>query len=80
MSELLKTAKKVIAENINIAGYGLFDTRNTVGDLMTNIYNDGILIIDVCYKYSYFEVFGLADEEFAELDKYYERLTRRRLR
>lgn len=80
MNELLETAKKVIAENINIAGYGLFDTRNILGDPMTNIYNDGILIIDVCYKYSYFEVFGLADEEFAELDKYYKRLTGRILR
>lgn len=38
---------------------------------MTTIYADGDLIIDICYGYSYFEVFGLSEEDFEELRKYY---------
>ena len=31
-------------------------------------------MIDICYKHSYFEVFGLTDEEFKELKDYYVKL------
>lgn len=36
-----------------------------------------VLEIDVCYYYSYFEVFGLSDAEFEELEKYYDSLGRK---
>ena len=72
----LEIAKKVIAENIDDAKCGIFDTRNIVGDFMENIYESEDLIIDICYGWAYFEVFGLTDSEFAELEKYYETLLR----
>lgn len=37
MSDLEK-AKQIIKENYKNANYGIFNTRNLVGDLMTNIY------------------------------------------
>lgn len=72
----LEIAKKVIAKYINDAKCGIFDTRNIVGDFMENIYESEDLIIDICYGWAYFEVFGLTDSEFAELEKYYETLLR----
>ncbi len=38
---------------------------------MATIYDDGSLTIDICYYYSYFEVFGLTDVEFQELTSFY---------
>ncbi len=72
----LEIAKKIIAENIDDARCGIYDTRNIVGDAMNNIYYSEDLTIDICYGYAYFEVFGLTDNEFAELEKYYETLLR----
>jgi len=31
-------------------------------------------VIDICYYYEYFEVFGLTDDEFKELCSFYEEL------
>jgi hypothetical protein len=73
MSDLEK-AKQVIKENYRNGNCGIFNTRNLVGDPMTNIYYDNGLQIDICYRYSYFEVFGLSDEDFEELEKFYEEL------
>lgn len=73
MSKLEK-AKKVIKENISDANCGIFNCRNFVGDLMTNIYDEDGLCIDICYGYAYFEVFGLSVDEFAELETYYDEL------
>lgn len=41
---------------------------------MTNIYYGSNLQIDICYRYGYFEVFGLSDEDFKELEKFYDEL------
>jgi len=43
---------------------------------MTCIYYEDGLQVDICYRYEYFEVFGLSDEEFEALKKYYNRITR----
>ena len=67
----LDIAKKIIKENYKDADCGIFDSQNIVGDWMTNIYNDNGLAIDICYQYAYFEVFGLSDDEFDELEKFY---------
>lgn len=71
----LEKAKKVIKEHYKEGDCGIFDSRNIVGDWMTNIYNDNGLAIDICYHYSYFEVFGLSDDEFNELEKFYNELS-----
>lgn len=70
----LETAKKIINEHIDTVMLGIFDTRNRVGDSMRTIFNEGGLTIDICDDWSYFEVFGLTDEEFLELRKFYESL------
>jgi hypothetical protein len=70
----LEKAKEIIKKNYCDARCGLFNTRNVVGDCMTNVYNENGLIVNICYEYMYFEVFGLSDVEFSELYKYYESL------
>ena len=74
MMSNLEKAKEIVKENFDVAWSGLFNTRNVVGDAMTNIYDENGLIVDICYEYMYFEVFGLSDDEFAELLKYYNSL------
>lgn len=70
----LEKAKEIIKDNIQDAKYGIFDNRNLVGDPMTCIYHKDGLRVNICYGYKYFEVFGLSDEEFKTLEKYYEGL------
>ena len=71
----LEKAKEIIKEYFKDADCGIFDSRNWIGDWMTNIYNDNGLAIDICYGYSYFEVFGLSKDDFIELEKYYNSLS-----
>jgi len=70
----LEIAKKIIKDNYKDANCGIYDCRNIVGDPMINIYNANGLIIDICYHYSYFEVFGLSKIEFEELERFYNTL------
>lgn len=70
----LEKAKQIIEENFNNADCGIYDSRNWVGDPMVNIFADDELEIDICYNYSYFEVFGLNETEFQELRKFYNSL------
>lgn len=73
----LEKAKEIVKAYYSVADLGIFNSRNLVGDVMTTIYRDEDLTIDVCYYYSYFEVFGLSDAEFKELEKYYDSLSRK---
>lgn len=70
----LEIAKQIIKENYDRGNCGLFDTRNIIGDEMTELYNENGLKVDICYRYSYFEVFGLSSEEMDELGDYYRRM------
>jgi len=70
----LATAKKIIKDNFEEGRFGLFNTRNLVGDPMTIIFDREGLRIEMCYYYEYFEVFGLSKEEFEELKEYYKKL------
>ncbi len=70
----LEKAKSVIKEYYEAGDCGIFDSRNIAGDSMTTVYEDDDLCIDICYGYSYFEVFGLSDNEFEGLAKFYEML------
>lgn len=67
----LEIAKQVIKENIYDAECGIFDSRNIVGDEMETIYYKDGLQIDICYSWMYFEVFGLTQDEFDELEVFY---------
>ena len=70
----LEQAKKVIRENFSQADCGIYNTHNVAGDLMGTIYEENGLRIDICVYYGYFEVFGLTDEEFEELKRFYNSL------
>lgn len=70
----LEKAKEVIKEYYDNARCGIFDTRNVGGDSMTTIYKEDGLTIDIGYFWEYFEVFGLTDDDFEELEFFYNRL------
>ena len=71
----LEKAKAIIKKYFKYGDCGIYNSRNIVGDRMINLYDDGDLVIDICYNYSYFEVFGLSNKEFADLEKYYSELS-----
>jgi len=71
METKLDKAKKIIKDNIKNARYGIFNSRNIVGDKMDLLYKDDELTIDICSSWEYFEVFGLSSSEFSELAHYY---------
>lgn len=71
MTKAVEKVKAVIADNIEDALYGIFDCRNTVGDPMETIYDEAGVRIELCRNYGYFEVFGLTDEEFSEVESFY---------
>ena len=70
----LEIAKRIIKENIEDARCGIFDTRNIAGDTMETLYDSNGLTIDICYFWAYFEVFGLTEEEFDILERFYNSL------
>lgn len=71
----LDVAKAIIRENYKLARCGIHNCNNLIDDPLTfALYEDDDLTILICYGYEYFEVFGLSDNEFAELEKYYEEL------
>lgn len=72
----LEKAKEIVKENYIYADCGIFNSRNWVGDSMTTIYEGEGLSIDICYYYSYFEIFGLSDDDFEELERYYNSLSK----
>lgn len=67
----LEKAKEIIKENAYTFCCGIFNCRNIAGDEMDTLYEDENILIDVCYYWQYFEVFGLSKEEFKELENYY---------
>ena len=70
----LEKAKQIIEQNLQYARYGIFDCHNICGDYMVSLYSDNSLIVLICYSWGYFEVFGLSDAEFRELEDYYHKL------
>lgn len=74
MTKAVEKVKAVIADNIEDALYGIFDCRNIVGDPMETIYDEDEVSVDICRHYGYFEVFGLSEQEFGEVESFYEDL------
>ena len=75
MKTKLEIAKQIIKENYRRGDCGIFDCRGWTGDAMDALYDDGELRIDICYYYSYFEVFGLSHNDFVELKRFYDMLS-----
>ena len=74
MKEKLERAKKIIEKYWQVARFGIYNTPNIVGDNMDTIYNDAGLTVLICYRWGYFEVFGLSTADFGHLEKYYNKL------
>ena len=70
----LEKVKKLIKKNYKDAGCGIFNTRNIVGDTMSNLFEGKYFTLDICYDWLYFEVFGTTEEEFETLEKFYDEL------
>ena len=68
MIKEVEKVKGVIKNNIEDAIYGIFDCRNIFGDSMETIYCEADVRIDLCRDYGYFEVFGLTNKEFREVE------------
>ncbi len=66
--------KNVIRNRYSDATCGMFFTPNWVGDPMSTIWEEDGVTIDICYRYEYFEVFGLTEEEENELLAFYNSL------
>lgn len=62
---------KLIKYNIRDAKYGIFNTRNIIGDPMCTLFKGKYIQLDICYYYGYYEVFGLSDEEYDNIRYFY---------
>lgn len=67
----LDRVKQVIKDYYDVADCGLFFSRNLVGDQMETIYDEDGIQIDICYYYSYLEVFGLSVDEQMAMNNFY---------
>lgn len=74
MTKNFEKAKEIIQEHFFDGNYGIFNSRNLVGDRMTTLYHEDELQIDICYGWAYFEVFGLKHDEWLALVQFYEEL------
>ena len=68
----IEKVKEVIKNNIEDALFGIFDCPIAC-DPMETIYDNNGIRIEICYRYGYFEVFGLTDKEFADIEEFYMR-------
>lgn len=59
---------------------GIFDCHNIVGDPMETIYDEAGVRIELCRGHEYFEVFGLTNEEFSEVESFYDLVSKVRLK
>ena len=73
----LEKAKEIVKKYYRDADCGIFNSRNIFGDYMITIYEGEGLTIDICYYWSYFEVFGLSNADFKKLERYYNSLGRK---
>lgn len=71
MTDKLEKAKRIIDQYYDRASCGIFDCKGWGGDDMFTVYENDGLVIDICFYHQYFEVFGLSEDEFLELEKYY---------
>ena len=71
MENKLDIVKRIIKANRVEANGGIYFTPNTAGDVVTTLYKDKDIDIEICYEYGYFEVLGLNETEQAEIEQFY---------
>ena len=72
--EEFEKVKELIKKYYNEADCGLYNTRNIVGDSMATIFDGEYFTLDICYNWSYFEIFGTTENEFNELYEIYKKM------
>ena len=68
----LDKAKEIIAQYFDSGDCGIFDTYGTDIEPSSLLYEGDGLEILLNFYWAYFDVIGLSDEEFAELEEWYE--------
>lgn len=66
--------KELIKKHFSIADERIYFTRNSVGDCMATMFSGQYFTLDICYKWSYYELFGCTESEQEEIEAYYEEL------
>lgn len=74
MTKNFEKAKEIIQEHFSDGDCGIFNSRNIMGDRMTTLYCEDGLQVDICYYWAYFEVFGLEQDEWLALKRFYKEL------
>lgn len=69
--QIIEKVKEIIRYLYKYADCGLFFTPNMAGAEMQPLLSCGGITLYICYYYSYFEVFGLTDQEERRLLKFY---------
>lgn len=72
--EEFNKVKELIKKYYEDGDCGLYNTRNVVGDIMSTLFKGKYFTLDICFYYSYFEVFGTTNKEFEELKNLYKKL------
>ena len=65
-TERVKKLIKWVKEN-GYEGMQTFNCRNIAGDRMETVYEADGITVDYCEGWEYFEIFGLASEEYESL-------------
>ena len=68
----LDKAKEIITQYFNDGQCGIFDTYGTDIEPSSLLYDGDGLEILLNFYWEYFDIIGLSDEEFAELEEWYE--------
>jgi hypothetical protein len=71
MENKLDVVKRIIKSNRVEANSGIYFTTNTAGDVVTTLYKDKDIDIEICYECGYFEVYGLNKSEQEEIERFY---------
>lgn len=69
MNKKVEELIRFLETRFRVGKIQMFDTRNTEGDYMENIYHKDNIIVDYCPGYEYIEIFGLTYEEFEYVDE-----------
>lgn len=70
----IRFVKKYLKQNIHQLGFGLFFTRNVIGDPVELTLNGKYIMMWTCWGCGYVEVFGLDSDEQSKLIDWYDQL------
>lgn len=64
--------KAVLLANITDVPFGIYNEHRPTGDDTYRLFERGGAIVNIYYTYEYFEVLGLSDDAFDEIEEYYD--------